>query len=78
MHNNYTEREEYEVTGEPDGGYPNYKFVFGNPNESNQNSTPKERAEGFINYIKNHGNWAHTIKVRRRVIREYEWEEASL
>lgn len=77
MHNNYTEREEYEVTGNPHG-FPNYKFVFGNPHEVYKEGTPKERAEDFINAIKNHDDWAHTIKVRRRVIREYEWEEASL
>lgn len=64
-----TTREEWEVSGNPPG-YPAYRFVFGNPNESDKTGTPEERARNFIAAT---GDWEF-VTMRKRTITETDWE----
>jgi hypothetical protein len=68
-------REEWELTGQPDGGFPPYRFVFGNPNECNREGTPEERARSFIALCC--ADWSD-VRLRSRVIVEHPWRVEPL
>ncbi|WP_207760621.1 hypothetical protein [Mycolicibacterium sphagni] len=72
-------REEWELTGQPDGTiggkpFPPYRFVFGNPHEARgMEGTAEERARSFIE-LANVDRWTD-VKLRRRVVIEQPWED---
>lgn len=75
------ERQEWELTGQPNGSiggkpFPPYRFVFGNPNEMNSSpGTPEQRARDFIELAKV-CDWTD-VRLRSRVIVEYPWQEET-
>lgn len=71
-------REEWEVTGEPGEPFPPYRFVFGDPNESNKDGSPEQRARDFVEIVRKGGGWYDTIRLRSRVITESPWREEDL
>lgn len=72
-------REEWELTGQPNGSiggkpFPPYRFTFGNPNEGNREGTPEERARSFIALCCQ--DWTG-VRLRSRVIVEHPWQEET-
>lgn len=72
-------REEWEVASDnPGGGFPPYRFVFGNPGESRfgeEDSTPESRARDFIATVEKHGGWPDPPRLRSRTVITSSWKD---